>query len=346
MAVPTPESLAMNCEMKCDMCKESVNYGDDYRTHLQFAHSVTNNFPFFMNKALEKLKLETRKAVDIVTLEEEVSDVNEQSVISNKKVSGADVLDEKTKKQIEKTIEKTMDELFAPIRSLLEGKEPLEPLDGEINGDLGDDPYAYDENVWQCFENLKDKVNNMEFPIEFLQELASAKASDELPVNPSKDTMDELVAPAPTVTKEKPEKQFRKPQVKRRAESPLVKDKKSLKATPVNQSSFETPVSKSDITHTQSTKSPAGGAKNIPPEKLAPVRSDQSDRSTNSEAGKVKTFFICPLETCSFYTSKQGMVGGKAANHLKEAHKISGEDMKAAEPGVFKFKKVKGEPTA
>merc|ERR1712179_443366 len=221
------------------------------------------------------------------------------------------------------------DELFAPIRSLLEGKEPLEPLDDEINGDLGDDPYAYDENIWQCFENLKDKVNNMEFP-----------------VNPSKDTMDELVAPAPTVTNEKLEKQFRKPQVKRRAESPLVKDKKSLKATPVNQSSFETPVSKSDITHTQSTKSPAGGAKNIPPEKLAPVRSDQSDRSTNSEAGKVQTFFICPLETCSFYTSKQGLLGGKAANHLKEAHKISGEDMKAAEPGVFKFKKVKGEPTA
>ena len=102
MAVPTPESLAMNCEMKCDMCKESVNYGDDYRTHLQFAHSVTNNFPFFMNKALEKLKLETRKAVDIVTLEEEVSDVNEQSVINNKKLPGADVLDEKTKEQIEK----------------------------------------------------------------------------------------------------------------------------------------------------------------------------------------------------------------------------------------------------
>ena len=31
-----------------------------------------------------------------------------------------------------------MDELFAPIRSLLEGKEPLEPLDDEINGDLGE----------------------------------------------------------------------------------------------------------------------------------------------------------------------------------------------------------------
>jgi len=348
MAVPTPESLAMNCEMKCDMCKESVNYGDDYRTHLQFAHSVTNNFPFFMNKALEKLKLETRKAADIVTLEEDVPDENEQSVINNEKVSEANVLDEKTKNQIEKTIEKTMDELFAPIRSLLEGKEPLEPLDDEINGDLGDDPYAYDDKVWQSFENLKDKVNNMEFPIELLQKLVSVSENDdELPSNPSKDTLEELVAPNPTVTKEEPVRKFRRPQTKRRAESPLVKDKESRKATPVTPSSTEVPASKSDLTPTQSPRPPVGGAKNFPPGKLTPVRSDRSDRSTNSiETGKLPTFFICPLESCSFYTSKQGMKGGKAANHFKEIHKMSGEDMKAAGPGAFKFKKVKGEPTA
>jgi len=336
MAVPTPESLAMNCEMKCDMCKESVNYGDDYRTHLQFAHSVTNNFPFFMNKALEKLKLETRKAADIVTLEEEVPDVNEQSDTNNKRVSEVDVLDEKTKKQIEKTIEKTMDELFAPIRSLLEGKEPLEPLDDEINSDLGDDPYAYDDKVWQCFEDLKDKVNNMEFPIELLQNLASGNEYDDLSSNPSKDTMDEVIAPAPTVTtKEEPARKFRRPQTKRRAESPLVKEKESRKSTPVTPSSVETPVSKPDLTPTQSPRPPVGGAKNIPPGKLAPVRSDQSE-----------TFFICPLETCSFYTSKQGMKGGKAAKHLNEVHKVSGEDMKTAGPGAFKFKKVRGEPKA
>ena len=337
MAVPTPESLAMNCEMKCDMCKESVNYGDDYRTHLQFAHSVTNNFPFFMNKALEKLKLETRKTTDIVTLEEEDNNVNEPS-ISNQKVSEADVLDDKTKAKIEKTIEKTMDELFAPIRSLLEGKEPLEPLDDEV-GELGDDPYAYDEKVWQCFENLKDKVNNMEFPIDFLQKLASTNERDEVPMNPSTDTIDEIVAPAPTFTKEEPAKKFRRPQTKRRAESPLVKDKEPVKATPVPQSSNETPLSKPDPSH--SPRPQTGGAKNNPG-KLAPVRSDQSD----SEAGKFQTFFICPLETCSFSTSKQGMKGGKAATHLKEFHKISGEDMKAAAPGVFKFKKVKGQAAA
>jgi len=336
MAVPTPESLAMNCEMKCDMCKESVNYGDDYRTHLQFAHSVTNNFPFFMNKALEKLKLETRKAADIVTLEEEVPDVNEQSDTNNKRVSEVDVLDKKTKEQIEKTIEKTMDELFAPIRSLLEGKEPLEPLDDEINSDLGDDPYAYDDKVWQCFEDLKDKVNNMEFPIELLQKLTSGNENDDLPINPSKDTMDEVITPAPTVTtKEEPARKFRRPQTtKRRAESPLVKEKESRKSTPVTPT-IETPVSKSDLTPAQSPRPPVGGAKNIPPGKLPPVKSDQSE-----------TFFICPLETCSFYTSKQGMKGGKAAKHLNEVHKVSGEDMKAAGPGAFKFKKVRGEPKA
>merc|ERR1712083_881338 len=141
-----------------------------------------------------------------------------------------------------------MNELFAPIRSLLEGKEPLEPLDDdEINGSLGDDPNAYDEKIWQCFENLKDKVNNMEFPIEFLQELATAKESDELPNNsPSKDIMDEVVAPAPANTKEEPAKKLRRPQVKRRAESPPVKNKnkKSLKASPMTPSFTETPVSK------------------------------------------------------------------------------------------------------
>ena len=193
----------MNCEMKCDMCKESVNYGDDYRTHLQFAHSVTNNFPFFMNKALEKLKLEARKTTDIVALEEEDHNVSGPSR-SNQKVSEADVSDEKTEAQIEKTIEKT-----------------------------------------------------------------------------------------------------------------LVKDNEPVKATPVPLSSNETPLSKPDPSH--SPRPQTGGAKNIPG-KLAPVRSDKSD----TEAGKFQTFFICPLETCSFSTSKQGMKGGKAATHLKELHKISG----------------------
>ena len=66
------------------------------------------------------------------------------------------MLDEKTKAQIEKTIERTMEEILAKKRSLLEGKEPLEPRDDKVS-ELGDDPYACDEKVWQRFVNRKTR---------------------------------------------------------------------------------------------------------------------------------------------------------------------------------------------
>ena len=88
MAFPTTEYLSMDCGLKCDMCKESVNYGDDYIAHLQFAHSVTQNIPFFMNKALAKIKGEKRKIADFVTIEEEF---REESIRSNEE-SVADTL--------------------------------------------------------------------------------------------------------------------------------------------------------------------------------------------------------------------------------------------------------------
>jgi len=341
MAVPTPESLAMNCEMKCDMCKESVNYGDDYQTHLQFAHNVTNNFHFFMQKALEKIKGETRKAADIVTLDEEVSSANEKPVSRNLKV-----LDNKTKETIEKVVEKTMDELFAPIKCLLEGKEPLELFDDDVGENTIGDDYdhcAADEKIWQSFEKLKEIVNTMEFPIDLLHQLSSPDSRPKASVNLQEATLDELDSPLPIVNKESAVKKFKKPQTKRRAESPLSKESSTSVADREPRSSSITPVKKPS----PALQSPKHQVHNLNLQgKLAPVRSDRSDTSSTSEAGKFQTYFICPLETCGFYTSKQGMKEGKAASHLKEAHKIlTGEDMRRACPGGIKFKKVKGEPT-
>ena len=85
------------------------------------------------------------KTSDIVTREVEDNTANEPS-LRNQKVSEADVLDEKTKAQIEKTTERTMEEILATKRSLLEAKEPLEPRDNKVS-ELRDDPYAYDEKV-------------------------------------------------------------------------------------------------------------------------------------------------------------------------------------------------------
>lgn len=47
--------------------------------------------------------------------------------------------------------------------------------------------------------------------------------------------------------------------------------------------------------------------------------------------------FLCPLANCSFWVDKAGMMGGKAAVHLKEDHMIKPKDMV---PGQFKFKKI------
>jgi len=332
MSVPTPESLAMDCEMKCDMCKESVNYGDDYRAHLQFAHSVTNNFPFFMKKALEKIKGEKRKEADVVTLEEESCGKEPSSGVDE-----AVLLDPLTKEKIEKTVEKCMDDLFKPIRSLLEGKEPLGPIN-DMNEDFGDDPYAVDEKIWQSFENLKEIVNKIEFPAELLESFVSSKDDLVKTFDYADDTLEELVTPVPATTpfdEEPAAKRFRRPPTKKKSEHMSNKETTSVLASPARivHPAPSTPAQ-------QSPKPPVTPSQS----KLAPVRSDQSDLSSNSDVGK--SFFICPRESCTFYTSKQGMKGGKAASHLKETHGITGEDMKAAGPGAFKFKKVKGEPSS
>ena len=50
-----------------------------------------------------------------------------------------------------------------------------------------------------------------------------------------------------------------------------------------------------------------------------------------------------PFESCTFATDKEGMKGGVAAEHLKLDHSISGDMIKKAEKGSYKFKKVKEE---
>merc|ERR1712183_974692 len=61
------------------------------------------------------------------------------------------------------------------IKLMVEGKMPLE-VDENSEEALGDeDPYAADEKIWQSFENLKEIVNNMEFPPELIRQLSSSR---------------------------------------------------------------------------------------------------------------------------------------------------------------------------
>ena len=53
------------------------------------------------------------------------------------------------------------------------------------------------------------------------------------------------------------------------------------------------------------------------------------------------TFYLCPVDECSFKVTREGFENGTAAKHLKDIHKVKATDM--VEKGKFKFQKIKGE---
>jgi len=347
--VPAPESFSMDCDLKCDMCSESVNYGDDYIAHLRIVHQINKNIPFFLEKALATIKGEKRgKVSDVVNLEEEVDDTDERDADGDSETERF-VLDEATKSNIEKTIETTMDDLFKDIKLMVEGKMPLEVDENSEEALEDEDPYAADEKIWQSFENLKEIVNNMEFPPELIRQLSSSRGvstredrnddrevtneesevtydSEKVANDKTEEPLSELLPSAPQVEIKK----FRRPQMKRNTQN-----KENLNILPLP---LETQKPKHPLKPNQTNSSLPGN--------LAPIKSDQSDRSTASSIGKSssgQTYFLCPIENCSFSTTKQGMIDGAAANHLSKIHRVTGKDMKNAAPGTYKFKKVKSE---
>jgi cell division protein FtsB len=72
----------------------------------------------------------------------------------------------------------------------------LDEVDDENSNVADKDPSAADEKIWQSFGNLKEVVNNLEFPVELLQQLAASKSSVKEEIDQSKDTLEELVAPS------------------------------------------------------------------------------------------------------------------------------------------------------
>eukprot|EP00092_Neocalanus_flemingeri_P007178 GFUD01007756.1.p1 GENE.GFUD01007756.1~~GFUD01007756.1.p1 ORF type:complete len:347 (+),score=127.83 GFUD01007756.1:63-1103(+) len=341
VSVPTPESLSMDCGLKCDMCNESVNYGDDYIAHLQFAHQIVKNIPFFMDKALKTIKGEKRKIADddVVTIEEEdVEDSIEGGVDSTFE------LDPATKSNIERTVENTMDDLFKDIKLMVEGKIPLDVDENSSDTQEDEDPYAADEKIWQSFENLKQIVNNMEFPVELLQQLSSSMKGqrEEVENDKTEEPLAELVIPSPPTVENNQD--FRRPQETQKNNRTAAKD------IPTNLS-IPPPTPPANTRKPKPSPKPAPASVNQPNNsklspKLPPIKSDQSDLSTASSTGpssSMQTSFLCPVENCSFSTTKQGMMGGAAASHLSKTHKITGADMKTAAPGKYKFKKVKRE---
>ena len=159
------ESLAMDCQLNCDMCDALVNYGDDYVTHLQIVHGITKNYNFFLNKALQNIKGTAKRKAECITLEEDDEDNDEDEPAP----TNINQLNPKVKERLQEAVTKTMEELLEPIRNLLDGKVPL---DSEaLPDDINEDPFASDEKIWESFNKLKNTINNLEFPKEVIDSI-------------------------------------------------------------------------------------------------------------------------------------------------------------------------------
>ena len=353
------EDLAFDSGLQCDMCSESVNYGEDYIAHLKIVHSINKNFNFFLNKAKETIKGGQKRKADVITL----SDEEEEEISNGPDGSNTPQIDEDVKKRIETVVEKTFQDMLDPIKKLLEGKVTLETENLSIE-DFDEDPGAADEKIWEAFNKLKMSINNLEFPEEVLQSLNNPQRDEP----EDEETLQETVQTKNRQSAKKDEK-FKHPssntqksawpQRKGSKMSPNLPDNKSKPTTVTGGSAKDSGKNSKPPASSQKTQARPGTARSIPRKANAPAstakvaspaKSDMSARSgTSSEASSPKTRatrYCCPLKDCTFSIDKAGLLGGEAASHISKIHKVTAEAMKTAPKGYYKFKKVKAEAGA
>ena len=351
------EDLAFDSGLQCDMCSESVNYGEDYIAHLKIVHSINKNFNFFLNKAKETIKGGQKRKADVITL----SDEEEEESSNGPDGSNTPQINEAVKKRIETVVEKTIQDMLDPIKNLLEGKVPLE-TENLSTEDFDEDPAAADAKIWEAFDKLKMSINNLEFPEEMLQALSNPQRDE------PEETLEETV-PTRSRPPAKKDDKFKQPTAtttskpgqppKKGARKSQTPDNKSQPTVAAGGNAKDSGKNSKPPASSQKTPAKPGTARSMPrkastPASIAkvasPAKSDKSARSgTSSEASSPKTRatrYCCPLKDCTFSIDKAGLLSGEAASHISKIHKVTAGAMKTAPKGYYKFKKVKAEAGA
>ena len=324
------EELAVDCELQCYHCNESVNYGDDYVSHLMISHNIYKNFNDHLEK-LKKTKTEktqgSKRKADLVDLDD---DGVEDNVVENPLL-----IDEKVRENIEQVVNDTMNELLGPIKKLLDGENVPENDKNASMKDLSADGF---ENILEILNQLKATVNEMEFPEELLQSLANISLA-----NPDRveETLQENVEDPKTAASGSGN--FQRPSA--------PKQQRKRSTTPVNGSKIR------ESPSPQQCRKPS-------PSPLQPVRSDNSSRSgrsgrsgyssntsrsgsssntsSTSETGvrKSMSLYRCSQNGCNFSTDKEGVKN--SWQHLSRHHGITAEMVKK-DTKAYTFRKVKKE---
>ena len=371
--------LSFNCEIECEFCGSEVNYGDDYVCHLQIQHKMKHNFSGPLQRAREgiKKKISKRKA-DVITLDEGSDEEKDDDNVNDAVKSCGDTLDPNLKINLEMTVKKTMDELLFPIKELIDGTH--NNTYEEVIDDNEVDPAEIDNQIWKSFNDLKNAVNNLkvsdtlikslvmsEEPVEEVKEKETTNTKQFKPhAKKQRETMKENTR-AITITSNKrvPPRQTptkpstpvstpttrisnfkaptpKQPQAKKQPTKPASATKTTSSASSSSVVSSQAPLTPTNQTPSKSAlnSSTRSGSKSSTC-KTTPSPASSTKQKTPSRTSK--TMYRCPLNDCSFSTSRDGMEDGLAATHLRRDHKITPSQMKESTPGKFKFRKVKNE---
>ena len=152
----------MELSLDCEVCGARVVDDQDYILHLKFSHDVMYGLADYVNRAY-KIKRET------ITLDED--QVDEDQCDGSQDDFDVDLV-------IKREVEQTIDRIFEPIKSLVNGNS-----DGETfsqSGKLLKEPTT--EECWEELNRIKESVTEMTFPWEALQELNTLRLPQHKPL--------------------------------------------------------------------------------------------------------------------------------------------------------------------
>ena len=148
-----PESLSFRSNLKCEVCEDNVNFGDDYEFHLKIEHGSK---PQFIRKAMNRAKNQAVKSdtpQTIVTLEDDSDEEDHQTKDNSKKkpVNATKVKQE---------VKRALDNLFKEIRECVEGAKDENFINDAPTMSV-EEMAEMDKKIWDSFEEMKIKVKNI-----------------------------------------------------------------------------------------------------------------------------------------------------------------------------------------
>jgi len=154
-----PESLSFRSNLKCEVCEENVNYGEDYECHLKFEHGSK---PQFIRNAMNRAKNQAVKSdtpQTIVTLDDDSDDDEEEKQTKAKTSTQTGNSKPVDAEKVKQKVKTAIDTLFKEIRECVEGKKDDNLNDGPSMS--VEEMAAMDKKIWDSFEEIKIKVKNI-----------------------------------------------------------------------------------------------------------------------------------------------------------------------------------------